>query len=228
MGKYWKQPKEDSVYVSFELEGEKSPDMAERTGRYGESILARPEYYPRAACFSAITYYPISEEVTSILYKQPIKNFAYNEAEIRRWIADINEIGFPCTIVEIGETVKIRLDFSNFETKEHMISTLYLIRVLHEAGRNKVPDRYFEAMDANPEADKFIEIQRAHKPKTTASRYDYEGGHTGITNSSNPDLTKEQVFANFKKLGKEVHYPTAYNVAVHTSWGTKAPKGYAI
>lgn len=221
MGKYWKHPKEVSSYVSFELEGERNPEIKSTTS-YHETP-ARPKDCPGYACFANITYYPISEEVKSILYKQPIEHFAYGEDEIRRWIADINELGFPCTLLEIDKLVKIRLNLSDFETKEQLISTLYLIRVLHEEGSNVIPGKYFAAMDANPEADKFIELQKAHK-----SARDSWGGHTGITAGSTPNLSKAEVFANFKRLGKPVYFDGKWNVAVQSSWGQKAPKGYAI
>lgn len=215
---YSKPPKLRSTYVSYTLEGE---DLSEnKMARDLFEFDAKPGSYEHEGCFATITYYPVSKKIKSILVYQPVNTLAYAETEIRRWIADINEVGFPCTIEEFSTTLKVRVNLENYTKKEHWVSTLYLIRVLWETGRNDVPDLYFQAMDDNPMADKLIEIQKAHKQYKGS----YIGGHVGITYKDIIiNVTREEFLKNLEDFG---HSPYGKETNVPRIWGLKECPGY--
>ena len=196
--KYFKEKK--STYgVYFELHAEQEVKKNSNTG-----------------CFSELTYSPIDAKWKSVLIKEPINIIPYEPREIKRWLRDLNELGFPCHFEGIDEHLKIRLVLKEFKSKPHLSSTLMLIRLLWEMGMNKIPDIYFQVMDANPNANKFIQLQKAHKhPSLMETTRNYGHGYTPPpypTFNTNHTVTSHRQLQNisraelFKRLkaGKSV------------------------
>ncbi len=52
------------------------------------------------ACFSPITYSKIPDGTAVVLVRHRKANVPYGVDEIKRWVADLNEIGFPCSFIE--------------------------------------------------------------------------------------------------------------------------------
>ena len=119
------------------------------------------------ACFSNITYKPLQKDTHYILVWEYKKSIPYDDACIRDWINDLNEMGFKCSIEEDDNIynfyVPVRDEHGNFITKLEMNSCLFLIRYLYHADMiSTFPNFYFEIMDEIPEADKFEVMQMAH------------------------------------------------------------------
>lgn len=208
--KYWKAPKQPTVSVNFRLEHNE-----------GEPV-------PRngAACYSELMNRAISKSVKSVVLVESLSHLAYEEPEIKRWIADLNSLGFPCHIVSIEDQLQIRLILKEFKSKTHLGSTLMLLRLLWEKGMNKIPDLYFQAMDANPKADKLVQIQKAHKhPQFLKTEYKgtpyqyiypaYNAGHTVTSYKSLKNIRRSELF---KRLAKGEDVYDGHSCPVATTW----------
>ncbi len=68
------------------------------------------------ACFSAITYYPIPNGVSVVAVHHRKSMVPYDVPAIKRWIADINEMGFPCSFVD--DTIQ-----TDFEKQKAFLQT---------------------------------------------------------------------------------------------------------
>lgn len=93
---------------------------------------------------------------------------------------------------------------SDYEDKNHLFSTLCLIRCLTESGINRVPEEYFKLMDANPGRDKFEACQIAHKTVSRKNKhYDpqcYANTAHMVTYDGNGDnIPNSTILARFKK-----------------------------
>lgn len=156
-------------------------------------------------CYSELTYSPIDKKWTSVLLKQRVSNISYNEPEVKRWLGDLNEVGFPCHFEGMDGDLKIRLVLKEFKSKLHLTSTLMLIRLLWESGMNVIPDFYFQAMDKNPKARKLLEIQKAHKHPSFRSNkinpygYYYNTNHTVTSPQAARNISKTELFRRLKK-----------------------------
>lgn len=181
---YFKPPKSPNTYVNFILQEENS------------SVT-----HTHQPCYSIITYGKLDPKVQSIILYQPFNQVSYDKESVKRWLADINEVGFPCYLEAMSEKdgIKIRLNLTEFISKPHLISTLMLARALWENRINEIPERYFQAMDENPEADKLLEIQKAHKFKIEPYGYNsFNINHT-VTNHSNRDVDSKLLFKRFRE-----------------------------
>lgn len=157
--------------------------------------------YPKAACFAPITSFTIPENTDTILIYHEKKAVPYDESAIKRWIADINEMGFPCSFASPCQDCDpehhyFRVKVEDLENKAHLLSTLMLIRAIYEDSICKVVEKYFQAIDENPDIDKFDLLQTAHK--------DLGGyAHTGhmITHSYNgKNINRETLFKRYKEF----------------------------
>lgn len=191
----------------------------------------RVDGYENAVCFAHIAH-GFHQDADIIRLYHEKRLVPYNPPEIKRWITDLNNVGFPCGFEEqldpliascvshINNTVNTGLEdmtlmimrqgeelpptthnffikVADYKDKNHMFSTLFLIRCLLETGINRVPEEYFKLMDTNPARDKFEAIQIAHKivtyrdapydPKSHASRdhmVTFDGNGENITQSA--------------------------------------------
>lgn len=119
------------------------------------------------SCFSNITYKPLNHDTHYILVWEFARNIPYDDACIRDWIRDLNEMGFKCTVEKVDDNynfyVPVRNEDGEFITKLEMNSCLFLIRYLYHADTiSTFPNFYFEIMDELPQADKFEVMQMAH------------------------------------------------------------------
>jgi hypothetical protein len=181
---YFKTGKQTTANVTFALEGKKK----------------EAREYRGQTCYSAVTQHLIPAHYQSLLIKEAVGHVPYERKECLRWVNDLNEIGFPCHFVSMGTHLKIRIKFKDYKSKTHMVSTLLLLRALWEQGMNRIPDVYFQAMDANPNANKLEEIQKAHKNKSLAKNgYWYNTNHT-VTSYCHPhEIEKEELFKRFEQ-----------------------------
>lgn len=161
--KYFKGRDHD-VYVTYVFEG---------NGKTTE--------HARQACYASI-FRQVPEWVKSILLKENMSRVGYDEPEIKRWIDDLNEMGFPCHLEGVDETVRIRLVMDEFKSKVHLCSTLSLMRLLWEGYYSKIPEIYFTALDENPEADKIEVLQVAHKKGGAGQGHCVTGTFNGTPN----------------------------------------------
>lgn len=180
-------------------------------------ISAYSEYYDTEgkdghACFSGFYQSAIPKEAIKIHIFHQVKMVPYSRVDVKRYIDDLNEMGFPCRYVKnLDKVIKIELNLKDYKWKSHLCSTLTLLRVLWESGLAKIPDYYFEAMEANPKADKFIEIQKAHKHPNL---YNY-GGHT-IAAKGTANISRKAFFEKIETSKKEV-YDTG-NAGINKYW----------
>ena len=167
--------------------------------------------HEEAACFSILSQYSIPKDIRSIRIFHKKSLVPYNNKSVERWIADINEAGFPCSLIpaeKSGEDAYVfEVNFKNFTYKAHLIHTLMLIRALYERYICVVPEIYFQMMDKNPSLDKFHAIQLAH-------RYDFKDHpHSGWQNSNHmityngngKPISYEKLLENYQSCRK-VYY----------------------
>lgn len=152
-------------------------------------------------CFFEIAQRQIPKDVATIMVYHSKGLVPYNDESIHRWIHDLNEIGFPCSMKENSLfNYKFLVRTADYEYKLHLVSTLMLIRALYEYGINPVPDRYFNLMDKDPGADKLIMLQRAHK----SVGYGGNTNHMVTFKNNGADLEKDMLFARFAASGVRV------------------------
>lgn len=132
-------------------------------------------------CFSPITYGSIPTEVTDIVIKHPWKAIPYSREVAERWISEIRELGFPCSLRPraslIDVNMRVQVSLSHYEKKAHLVHALQLIRCLNETGICYVPDIYFGLLAKAPAAsveDRFVMLQKAN---TTVLSHSYVNGN---------------------------------------------------
>lgn len=163
------------------------------TYRYGESETS--------ACFASI-FRSIPKTAVAAYVCHPTEKMAYDPADIKRFVADLCEMGFKCEYLEEwGDKTIFRIDLLDMETKNQFCSTLTLIRTLYEAGSAKVPEHYFRDMDARPAKDKFEALQDAHKHPGSGG-YSLGLGHNVTNRENGPNITLEALYDRFKKEKK--------------------------
>lgn len=158
------KPKRYDVYVTYVLENGDEKDERENQG-----------------CYASL-FHQVGNKWKSILLKEKMDRVGYGEPEITRWVNDLNEMGFPCHLEGVDETVRIRIVLSEMQSKVHLCSTLSLLRLLWESGLDKIPEAYFEMVDKDPEADKIDLLQTAHKKCGAGSGHAVTGTYNGTAN----------------------------------------------
>jgi len=96
------------------------------------------------------------------------------------------------------------INVHDYENKNHLFSTLSLIRCLTESGICKVPEEYFKLMDAHPGMDKFEACQVAHKVVTKRDkRYDPKDhantGHMITYDGNGENISRDTLMKRFKE-----------------------------
>lgn len=124
-------------------------------------------------CYSDITYGTFSEKYEEIYTWQTLAQINYSEDKVKRWITDINEMGFPCSYEGIKEMVidcyftksacyVFKIQLKRYKFKAHLTSALTLIRYLMEDKIREFPKFYFKIMDLYPKLKKFRVMQMCH------------------------------------------------------------------
>ena len=194
------------AYTSFQVLGE------------NDGVLGN---HNNAACFAAISAYTIPKTAKKVIFIREKSSSPYKEREVKRWADDLNEIGFLSKLIIEPDRYLFEVDMSKYEYKEHLMSTLFLLRALFESGFNRVPEYYFQAMDKAPDSDKFIVIQRAHK-KINMS------GHMITGKDNGPDITKNTLFSRWKHSNKSVYYGKSsdyHRISYSDKWNGKPMPG---
>jgi hypothetical protein len=115
-----------------------------------------------SSCFSSLTYCPITPLMKSVVIKHSLSKIPYNNDIIVSWIKDLNELGFPCSVVFDANDAFFTVKPKDFTKKLHFSSTLQLIRALYERYICYAPDIYFGLISGEKPMDKFEAIQIAH------------------------------------------------------------------
>jgi gamma-glutamyl-gamma-aminobutyrate hydrolase PuuD len=124
-------------------------------------IIGRKEKVIRTddgeACYSKVFRKVYKDHKSMICYEPRIytKN---KERDIIPWIKAMNAMGFPCKYLGTAEPDNIynipvgnymfRIDFVNYKYKNHLASTLTLMRYLYERGLENIVDHFFVAKNA--------------------------------------------------------------------------------
>jgi len=160
--------------------------------------------YAGRACFSDLTYYKIDPRVKKILIYHTKQMTPYKFDAIKRWIEEINLLGFPCECLEVADKYEFIVKLSDYTWKAHLISTLMLIRALYEYGINKVPEFYLTALDKNATLDRFELLQLAHKdPRLNR----YSNTNHMITSYQNGSgaISKQELHSRYEKCGVKIY-----------------------
>ncbi len=207
----------------FNPKVETNSQVSYRTLGPADAILAER---PNDACFSSITYGLLPTDARKILIYRPLAQIPYALPTIRRWIKELNALGFPCRARKAKEpnVMHFIIDLKHYVHKLHINSTLQLIRCLFERGICYVPEYYF----ADSQDDRFLALQQAHYSlaANTANFGDYPGNsnHTVTWNGAKP-VTKDQLFARIAatKIGtyEKANYGRPYLSAV---WNGAKPE----
>lgn len=155
--------------------------------------------YANAACYGSISGGTIPKNTAVIDVYRERKLIPYNDEAIVRYVYDLNDMGFPVTLVSLPKTetgtIHFHVFLDNYDTKPHLISTLTLLRMMWEAGMAKTLDIYLQLMDKKPDADKLDMIQAAHKTKGSNAN----GGHSVTYNGNGGNVDRDTLFKRFSK-----------------------------
>lgn len=104
----------------------------------------------------------------------------------------------------VDQYYHFEIKLSDYKYKSHLVSALMLVRCLTETGICKVPEIYFQMLDANPNLDRFDALQTAHK-KLHDMNISANSNHmiTYRANSAN-NVSMETLLKNYKNCGVEV------------------------
>lgn len=173
--------------------------------------------YTNQACFSDLTYYGISSAVKKIIIYNQKKLTPYKFNAVKRWIKEINKLGFPCSCSENDETFEFTVNLDEYTWKAHLISTLMLIRALIEGGINKVPEFFLTAIDADPKIDKFQALQDAHKD--SRMRY-YNSNHMITYQGNGRNVDSKTLHERYKNSAIKVYETKGdyHNVGQSDKW----------
>lgn len=200
--------------------------------------------YANNPCFANIAH-GFDEKTRFIQVYHEKRKVPYSVNEVKRWIDDLNEVGFPCSfendldkliaqqVAYLNSTVNNDLEnmalmvlrhgkevpethynffvkTNDFTNKNHLFSTLFLIRCLFESGINRVPEEYFKLMDNEPTLDKFDACQTAHKiVSNTTKKYDpliyANTGHMITFDGNGKNITKAALMERFTTRKTDLH-----------------------
>lgn len=124
--------------------------------------------YPGCVCFGNLTR-QLPLDTKKIVVWESKSRIPYSDEAIKRWIDDLNQIGFPCHLVIKPLEIEVEVKIEEYEYKAQLFSALTLIRALYEFRSSNVPNLYFNLIDKDSTIDKFDAIQTAYKANPTSS-----------------------------------------------------------
>lgn len=149
--KYYNLKTLTSVYVSYRIVDENNVEITKANS---------------AACFSALTYGAIPPKAKKIIVIQELSTIPYDKELMERWIKEINDLGFPCSIGFTDTHLEVTINLDDYKFKMHVSCVLQLIRCLYERYIAFVPEHYFSILENEKITDiegKFEALQLAHK-----------------------------------------------------------------
>lgn len=167
--------------------------------------------FKQNVCFSTITYGPIPKNCIKVLVFHKLKEIPYSQEIILKWIEEIDNFGFKCSVSFKDEKAIFSIALKDFNRKILVNCTLILIRALFETGICHVPSYYFTILKANPkfnQEQKFNALQDAHI--LVYKEYLPNANHMCVYNGLSPkNITLEKLMKNIDKTGIKV-YDDAY------------------
>ena len=162
----------------------------------------------RNDCFSRITYDFLPARAHHIIFYKKKTEVPYSFEIVQKWIKELFQLGFPCSVTEENNTFYFRFNIDDFTYKTHLNSTLQLVRAIAEDAICYIPEFYFSLIEKSPRINKFLALQSACR---TVDRH-YNGlgylntNHivTGKHKHVKFNVTKEKLFENFKTDGTTV------------------------
>lgn len=122
--------------------------------RKGEVI----QTYVGQACYSKV-FREVEKKTDALLLYEPKLYIKGGVEKLKEWVADVNRMGFPCEYLGYRECLEydiedpyhlFLLDLNKYKYKDHMASTLTLLRYTFERGLEKIVDAYFEVKSKYP------------------------------------------------------------------------------
>ena len=218
--KYYKTETPTNTNVSFRLLGESDVTLSRM--RYG--VLTPYDW--NYACFSPITYSAIPPETRKILIYRFLNQIPYDLVAIKRWIDDLNTLGFPCSYhisTNDKNLIHFVVDLKDYKKKILVICALMLIRCLFEQHICYIPNFYFDLLDKNPKSDKFKSLQDAHKTNAD-NEFNYMNTNHTITDKSNKfNITRETFLNRVKDSRFGVYDNNDHDCNINGLWYGEKP-----
>lgn len=173
------------------------------------------ESFDDSACFSGVTYQPISNRVKYVYVTRSMKWITYEKHIINKWIEELNDLGFPCA-VEYDKNKQIatfKLNIEHFKKKIHFSSTLSLIRCLWETGICFVPEAYFSKYKKGMTLDeRWMLLQDSHKDAQEMSRDNgiYINTNHMVTNARNDNIDRIKFWDRIENCSIDVYSSNGY------------------
>ncbi len=171
-------------------------------------------------CFAFISYKGsyLAPEIASITIKFSTNYSPYDEAEIKRYLKDVASWGFACRYIGIiDDSYHVQVPIYDakhtyYSKKDHLLSTLTMIRYLYEYQFKHLVQRYFDICAAvGPQkVNTFYAFQMAHQAITG-------GGHSLFISHTNPTFvkTRKEILTSFKRDTKRLQSECASNIFSH-------------
>ena len=173
--------------------------------------------YNNQPCFSGFSQ-SNSYTASKIEVFCPVHDTSYKVDDIKRWIADLNEMGFECTYDGIKNSMycfTIPIEKSLHKKKGYSVSVMMLIRYLYHMGINHIIDYYFQLVDEIDGVDKFKALQAAHQLWPDG---EYGGNTNHMTSfvGISKSITRDELF---KKISNEPDWTRCNITGVWTPQG---------
>lgn len=186
---------------------------------YAKEATPANGYYQLGAdtygCFYHITYGAIQKDVTKIILFHPREKVPYKRVDIKRFIDDLNDMGFPCYYkLNNDKEIRIELKLEDYKKKTHLTSTLTLLRCLWEGTQiSTIPEAYFQILDKDKKVDKFIALQDAHRQVMPYV------GHVVTAKTNGNNIDKEEFFKKLAQCAIPI-YGNGQD-SINNLWSTK-------
>lgn len=204
-------------YVNFKVLDENNKVVKDKNNN--------PMEYVGYSCFAPITYNVIPSTVKRILIWRDIATLPYKYDFCVRWIAELNKLGFPCSICPALEENRVLflVELADFQHKVHVNCTLQLVRFLSETYLVYIPDLYFKILDENTDIDAFQALQNACKKLSEFQETSYKNTNHMITYEGNfGNVTREKFFNNVERRQCDVY--SNKDFSIHPLWADLTPK----
>ena len=172
-------------------------------------------------CFAPITYNVIPSTAKRILIWRDVATLPYKYDFCVRWIAELNKLGFPCSICPALEENRVLflVELADFQHKVHLNCTLQLVRFLTEIYICMIPDIYFNLLEKNTNLDPFHALQNANKMLSSYKETTFYNSNHTCTCGNKINVTKEELFANI--AARQTGIYENGNHYIHGLWAGK-------
>lgn len=173
------------------------------------------------ACYSKVFSDRLEKDANQIFFYEP--GLEVDIDLCKWWVKEINGLGFKCKYLGKNLNKKYAdlkipkdyhvfyIDVTKYQDKNHLASTMTMLRYLYENPLEKYIRKYKEYRDKHPKLNRFNLLQMSFAQNTHSGN-----GHTLHLESNSCFYSKKELFNNFAKYKQDVYAYGRTNL--HNCW----------